>query len=237
MARMILIWSTLLALGVAVPVLADDDDDPWRGMNEGTHAFNETVDRLVVEPVGTGYDAVVPELVKQGVGNFFENLMVPRPILNDLLQGDVGYALKHTGRFMVNTVVGLGGLIDVADEVGMDHDPEDFGQTLGRWGVEPGPYLVIPFLGPSSVRDTVTLPLDYAANPAFWVGEGVVTAGATALSLTDTRAGALEEISANRESAINYYVFLRDAYLQNRARKVNDGATESEDDLYDTDGL
>ena len=236
-ARTIAIWSAWLALGLAAPALADGDDDPWRGMNEGTHAFNETVDRFVLEPVAKGYDFVVPELVQDGVGNFFENLLVPRTVLNDLLQGDVGHAFKHTGRFMVNTVVGLGGLIDVADEVGMDHDPEDFGQTLGRWGVGPGPYLVLPLLGPSTLRDTAALPLDYAANPAFWVDEGVVTAGATALSITDARAGVLEEFAENRRTAIDYYVFVRDAYLQNRAKNVSEGETETDDDLYDTEGL
>ena len=237
MARTIPIVLAAFALGLAAPALADDDSDPWRGLNQATHAFNETVDRFFLEPVAEGYDFAVPELVQDGVGNFFENLLVPRTVLNDLLQGEVASALKHTGRFMVNTTVGLGGLIDVASEAGMDHDPEDFGQTLGRWGVGPGPYLVLPLLGPSTLRDTVALPLDYAANPAFWVDEGAITLGATAASVTDFRAGAIEEIAENRKSAIDYYVFVRDAYLQNRAKRVNEGTLPPDDDLYDTDGL
>ncbi len=237
MVRTIAIWSAALALGLAAPALADDDSDPWRRLNEGTHAFNETVDRFVLEPLAKGYDFVVPELVQDGVGNFFDNLLVPRTVLNDLLQGEVTSAFRHTGRFLVNTTVGLGGLIDVADETGMEHDPEDFGQTLGRWGVGAGPYLVLPVLGPSTLRDTLALPLDYAANPAFWVDEGAVTAGATALSVTNLRAEVIEEIAENRRSAIDYYVFVREAYLQNRAKRVNEDTVRADEDLYDTDGL
>ncbi len=231
------IWGVLFALVLALPASADETEDPWRGLNEGTHAFNEGLDRYFLEPIATGYDFVVPELLQDGVENFFGNLLVPRTVLNDLLQGDLGPAAKHTGRFAVNTTVGIAGLIDVASRFGMGHDPEDFGQTLGRWGVAPGPYLVLPVLGPSTVRDTVALPLDYAANPAFWVDEGVITAGATALSITNLRAGALEEVADNRASAINYYVFIRDAYLQNRAKNVGEGAVATDDDLYDTDDL
>ncbi len=190
MVRTIAIWSAVLAWGLAAPALADDDSDPWRRLNEGTHAFNETVDRFALEPLAKGYDFVVPELVQGGVGNFFENLLVPRTVLNDLLQGKVASAFRHTGRFLVNTTVGLGGLIDVADETGMEHDPEDFGQTLGRWGVGAGPYLVLPLLGPSSVRDTFALPLDYAANPVDCVDHGEMSAGATVLSISNLGAGA-----------------------------------------------
>ena len=234
MVRTIAIWSAVLAWGLAAPALADDDSDPWRRLNEGTHAFNETVDRFALEPLAKGYDFVVPELAQDGVGNFFENLLVPRTVLNDLLQGEVASAFRHTGRFMVNTTVGLGGLIDVADEVGMEHDPEDFGQTLGRWGVGAGPYLVLPLLGPSSLRDTFALPLDYAANPVIWVDHGAIRAGATVLSITNLRAGAIEAIAENRESAIDYYVFVREAYLQSRAKRSNEDTVLEDEDLYDT---
>ena len=224
---------TLMLL--ALPATASDDEDPWRGLNEGTHGFNEGVDRIVLEPVATAWDAVVPEIVQTGIGNFFDNLLVPRTVLNDLLQGHPREAIGHTARFLVNTTVGIGGLIDVGGASGLEHDMEDFGQTLGHWGVGSGPYLVIPFLGPSTLRDTIALPLDYAANPAFWVDEGAVTAGLTALNLTNARAGALEEFAKNREEAINYYVFLRDAYLQNREKNVHDGNVPEDDDEYDTD--
>ena len=214
---------------------ADEDVDPWRGMNQSIHAFNDTLDVWVVEPVAKGYDFVVPEIVQQGVGNFFENLLVPRTVINDILQGDVGPAFRHTGRFMVNTVVGVGGLIDVAGYANMEHDPEDFGQTLGRWGAGTGPYLVLPVLGPSTVRDTLALPLDYAADPSFWVNEPAVTSSMTVLRLTNARADALEEIAESKADAIDWYVFVRDAYLQNREKNVNEGATEPDDDFYDTE--
>lgn len=231
-----LFLAALLAL-VATPALADDED-PWRRMNEGTHEFNEGFDRYFFEPVSKGWDWVMPQVVQDGVGNFFENLLVPRTILNDVLQGEIGSSLKHSGRFVVNTTLGIGGLIDVAGATGIDHDPEDFGQTLGVWGVGSGPYLVLPFLGPSTLRDTTALPLDYAANPAFWVDEGVVTGSATAIDLTNRRAGALEEIAENRASSVNFYVFVRDAYLQNREKNVQDGEVVQDDDLYyDTDDL
>lgn len=235
MVRNFVLGLALAMVMFALPATADEDEDPWRGLNEGTHAFNEGVDRFVLKPVAKGYDFVVPELVQTGVGNFFENLLVPRTVLNDVLQGDFGVAARHTGRFLVNTTLGVAGLIDVGTGIGMEHDPEDFGQTLGRWGVGPGPYLVLPLLGPSTVRDTVALPLDYAANPSFWVDEGVITAGATALSITNLRAGALEEVAENKATAVNYYVFLRDAFLQNRAKNVAEGVVEADEDLYDTD--
>ncbi len=230
----------LLALAalVATPVAAEED--PWRGLNQRTHAFNEAVDGYVLEPVAKGYDFVVPDVVQTGVGNFFDNLLVPRTVINDLLQGDFREGARHTGRFLVNTVVGIGGLFDVADGAGLDHDREDFGQTLGRWGVGTGPYFVIPFLGPSTLRDTLALPADYAANPAFWVDEGIITGAATALDLTNRRAGALEEIAENRRTAIDFYVFVRDAYLQNREEHVTEGAAaadDDDDDLYDDEGL
>jgi len=229
--------ATTTALLLALPAAADGDDDPWRGLNEETHAFNETVDGYVLEPVAKGYDAVVPEIVQTHVGNFFDNLLVPRTVLNDLLQGDFREGAKHVSRFVVNTIVGIGGLFDVAGGAGLDHDREDFGQTLGRWGVAPGPYLVIPLLGPSTVRDAVMLPLDYAANPAFWVNNGAATGGATALDITNRRADAIEEIAENRANAIDFYVFVRDAYLQNREKNVSEGASPSDDDLYDDEGL
>ena len=152
MARNFAIWGALVTLAFALPAAADEDEDPWRGLNEGTHAFNEGVDRFVLEPVAKGYDFVVPEILQDGVGNFFDNLLVPRTVLNDLLQGDVRVATRHAGRFLVNTTLGVVGLIDVASGMGIEHDPEDFGQTLGRWGVSPGPYLVLPLLGPSTVQ-------------------------------------------------------------------------------------
>ena len=235
------LWGRALCAATVVLLLAApaaaDEADPWRGMNEGTHGFNEALDQTVVEPVGRGWDFAVPDLVQDAVGNFFENLRVPRTILNDFLQAEVDSGARHFGRFLVNTTVGLGGLIDVAGATGIEHDPEDFGQTLGVWGVGPGPYLVLPLLGPSTVRDTVALPVDYATNPAFWVGEAAVTVTATVVDTANRRAGALEEISDNRETAVDYYVFLRDAYLQNRARNVADGAVTQDEDLYDLDDL
>jgi phospholipid-binding lipoprotein MlaA len=207
--------------------------DPWRGLNTKTFAFNEEVDQHAVEPVARGWDWAMPDFVQEGVGNFFDNLLTPRTIVNDALQGKAKDTAQDFLRFALNSTIGLGGILDVATPVGLPYDVEDFGQTLGRWGVEPGPYFVIPFFGPSSVRDTAAWPLDIAANPTLWVE--AIPWGFSAIGFVNLRADYLDEIEAERESAVDYYVFVRDAWLQNREKLVRDAAEkteEVEEDLY-----
>lgn len=231
---------TRLALTLALLALAAcstaEGPDPWRGMNEPVFRFNESVDKSLLEPVAKGYDAVTPSLFETMIGNFFENLTVPRTLVNDLLQAKPLKATQDLGRFAANTLAGIVGLVDVASEMGIPTNKEDFGQTLGRWGTPSGPYVVIPLAGPNLVRDVLASPIDVASNPTTWVN----VFGLSAVRVVNTRAQYLEEIAQSRKDALDYYVFVRDAFLQNRESAVTDGKrarAEGEEDLYDIDEL
>jgi phospholipid-binding lipoprotein MlaA len=226
---------------------ADRDDgrgpdyDPWQRMNRGIFWFNDKADVWVLEPVAKGWDAVVPERAERSVTNFFANLRFPVVMTNNLLQGKPGDAAIDVGRFMVNTTIGLGGLFDVATIWGLDRHNEDFGQTLGYWGVPPGPYLVLPLLGPSNPRDTAGIPVDWVLsvtplflNSFWWTGAGVV-------NIVNARAQVLDEVQQAKDASLDYYVFVRNAYYQRRNALVNDLAEERghapTDDLYDLNAI
>jgi phospholipid-binding lipoprotein MlaA len=228
-------FTSVLLLGAALAFggcSTAEGPDPWRETNERVFRFNEGLDKLLLEPVAEGYDVVTPGLFQQMVGNFFQNLTVPRTLLNNLLQGKPLHAAQDLGRLLVNTVAGVGGLVDAASEMAIPKHEEDFGQTLGRWGAGPGPYVVLPAAGPNSVRDTLAAPLDVASNPTTWVN----VFGLSIVRVVNTRAQYLEEIDQARRDALDYYVFVRDAYLGSRERAVRDGAPAPvEEDLYELD--
>ncbi|GHC31698.1 phospholipid-binding lipoprotein MlaA [Aidingimonas halophila] len=219
--------------GCASQQTAQDDrspEDPWEGFNRGVFAFNEVIDRYALKPAAQGYDAVTPEPVQIGVGNFFSNLGEIRTALNSVLQGKPGNAGVASGRFVINTVVGVGGLLDHATAMGLTVDGEDFGQTLGVWGLDSGPYLVLPLLGPSTVRDTAGLPVDMYTYPLTYVEDDPTRYGLTFLRVVDTRAGFLEQEELIRGDR---YSFIRDSYLQRRRYEVSDG--ETGDDPFASD--
>lgn len=195
-------------------------EDPWEGFNRRVFAFNDVVDRYALKPVATGYRNVTPEPVQIGIGNFFSNLRELRTALNSLLQGKPANAGLATSRFLINTTVGVGGLLDYATLMEITADEEDFGQTLAVWGWEDSRYLVLPFMGPSTLRDTSGLPFDIAAHPVYYLEDDVARVGLTALDIVDTRAGYLDQEDLIRGDR---YRFIRDAFLQRRQFEVNDG--------------
>ena len=199
--------------------------DPFEGLNRKVYAFNETVDKAVLKPVAKGYVTVVPALARKGVTNFFSNLGMVVTTLNDALQLKGTKVPVDFARFTTNVVFGLGGLIDVASELNIESRNEDFGQTLGHWGVNSGPYLVIPLLGPSSVRDASGLVVDVFASPLVYVedGEPRLMWGLFALDIIDSRANLLHAETFLDTAAIDRYSFLRDTYLQRREYLVHDG--------------
>ncbi|MBM4383894.1 MAG: VacJ family lipoprotein [Deltaproteobacteria bacterium] len=225
----------LAALALTSACATTGDPDPWRPTNEKVFRFNERVDQGLLEPVAEGYDTVTASFFQIVIGNFFQNTTVPRTFVNNVLQGKPLPAVQDLGRFSLNLIAGIGGLVDVASEVGIPKNEEDFGQTLGRWGVGPGPYVVLPLAGPYNVRDTLAAPVDVATNPTTWVN----VFGLSVVRVVNTRAQYLEEIAQARKDAVDYYVFVRDAYLSSRERAVRDGAAPkaAEDDLYDIDEL
>lgn len=197
--------------------------DPWEKWNRKVFNFNEDVDRTVLKPVATTYVDVVPQPVRRGVSNFFNNFSDAWSAINNVLQGKFTAAGEDATRVCANTLFGLGGLLDVASEMGLDHHYEDFGQTLGRYGVGAGAYLVLPILGPSTVRDTAALPIDRLATPpSFFDGTGTVI-GLTAVQIVSVRAGLLGATSVIDDIALDKYTFVRDAYLQRRRSLVFDG--------------
>jgi len=210
------------AAGSATPRAASKAD-PWEGMNRRIFAFNEAVDEAVLKPVATAYKAVMPELARQGVDNVLANAGDAWAAVNHLLQGKPKAAADTVIRVGTNTLFGLGGLLDPASEMGLERQNEDFGQTLGRWGVGPGPYLVLPFLGPRSLRDALAYPLDKVTSLPSLVGEGSNLYTMTALELVHTRAGLLAAGSLLNQIALDRYTFVRDAYLARRRNDVYDG--------------
>lgn len=195
-------------------------DDPWEGFNRRVFAFNEVVDRYALKPAAQGYRFVTPDPVETSVGNFFTNLGELRTALNSLLQGKGSNASIATGRFLINSTVGVAGVFDVASRLDITGREEDFGQTLAVWGLDRGPYLVLPFLGPSTVRDTAGLPVDAYTYPLTYVEEDKVRIGLTALRVIDTRAGLLDQEKLIRGDR---YSFIRDSWLQQRRFEVKDG--------------
>lgn len=200
-----------------------DPHDPWESFNRSIYRFNDSLDRAVLRPVAQGYRYVTPDPVETGVGNFFSNLGEIRNLINNLLQFKPAGALSSTGRLLINSTIGIAGIFDVATPIGLSPNDEDFGQTLGRWGLDTGPYLVLPFLGSSSVRDGFGRIPDYYLNPIREVEENRTRTGLYVVDVVSTRARLLEAGEILDEAAMDPYIFVREAYLQRRKNKVYDG--------------
>lgn len=210
-------------LAVAGVSHAQGANDPLEGWNRAVFGFNEAIDAAVVKPVATGYTKVVPEPVRNGVSNVFGNFGDGWSAINQLLQGKPVAAAQMTMRVATNTVFGIGGLFDVASDLGIERQPEDFGQTLGRWGLPAGAYIVWPLLGPSSLRDSAALPVDLSWSPAALTHDDPTRVGLSALRLVDVRAGLLGASRIIEDIALDKYVFIRDGYLSRRRSLVYDG--------------
>lgn len=220
-----LLLASLFAFAETTP------EDPWEGFNRSMFGFNETVDEYGLKPLAQGYDAITPNFMQKGVGNFFSNLGEVPNAFNNLLQAKWDETASSTFRFIINSTIGIFGLFDVAGAMGLQHYEEDFGQTLGYWGVDSGPYLVLPFFGPSTVRDASGMVVDYSLYDGMdlydftddhkWIARGV--------NVIQIRA---KYLSAERMVFGDRYSFLRDVYIQNRQGEVK--GTSS---LRQSDGL
>lgn len=203
--------------------------DPLEPLNRKIYAFNETVDGLVLKPAAIGYQAVTPRPIRVGVNNFFSNFGDFWSGLNGVLQLRPVVATDSFMRFSVNSVFGLGGVLDVADELGIERHPEDFGKTLGRWGVPSGAYLVFPIFGPSTLRDSTTILIENRYDPVSHVNDIRLRNSATALRIVDTRANLLRLTNFLDDAALDKYSFTRDAFLQKRRAEIyRPGANEDE---------
>lgn len=221
----------MIVSGCATP----PESDPWEDFNRGTFAFNEAVDKYAFEPLARGWDRLLPDFVETGIGNLLDHVNRPFVLMHNLLQGKPAAAGVDLVRLVANTIFGFGGVVDVASMDGVPENEEDWGQTLAVWGVESGPYLELPFFGPSTPRSAFGLAADTFGSPYSYFIPFWSSATMTGTRLLNTRAHYLDQIEQERRDAFDWYVFRRDAYLQNLKSEVNDGAgleSNDEDDLY-----
>lgn len=232
------IFSMVLLLGACAsnesgPV-TEPNIDPWEPMNRTIHGFNGGLDKIIVKPVAKGYEYVVPSMLRRGVTNFSQNLRSPANALNNLLQGKGGAAMNEIGRFIANSTFGLLGIFDVATATGLDASREDFGQTFAAWGIPDGPYVVVPLLGPRTLRGAFAIPLNFLTDPLTYYDNSSVRSKLWALRLIDVRQRlfAAEELI---EDAQDRYIAIRGAYLQNRRFLIYDGnpPDDDDDDFYE----
>ncbi len=233
-----------LFLGLLVAIMATgcatfENRDPLETVNRGVYKFNDVADNAVFKPVATAYKTVTPSPIRKGINNFFNNLKSLTTVLNDILQLKFSHAFTDAGRFVINSTFGLAGFIDVASMDGIPARQEDFGQTLGHWGVGNGPYLVLPFLGPSTLRDTTGLVVDSStSDPITYthnIGEIRLHNQLRAAQFLDKRAELLDAKDLLDNASLDPYAFMRDSYLQRRASQVQDGLVPDEflDDAFE----
>ncbi|MEY4340675.1 MAG: hypothetical protein RL541_179 [Pseudomonadota bacterium] len=221
--------ASLLLVGCASAPSANPKD-PWESMNRSVASFNDKLDDNVLKPVATGYRNVVPDLIQTGVRNVFNNFADMWSTVNNLLQLKPLNTAESLGRVIVNTVFGIYGIFDVATYIKLERHLEDFGQTLGYWGVPSGPYLVLPLFGPSTLRDGASLPVDFAVSPTQYIDDIPTRNQVFALRLVSKRAELLKSGNMLEQASIDKYSFTRDAYLQYRRSQIYDGNPPDEED-------
>lgn len=198
--------------------------DPFEKFNRVVFKFNDTADRAVLKPLAKAYVNVVPAPLRKGVRNFFSNAFEPTVVVNDFLQGKPHQGFKDAWRFVINSTVGIVGLFDIATKIGLEKNNEDFGQTFAKWGVADGPYLVLPFLGPSNVRDSIGLiPYYKYTYPIHYVDNSEIRWGIVGLEAIDLRANLLDSEKILMQAALDRYIFIREAYKQRRLNLIHDG--------------
>jgi len=232
----VLIGLAIFLSGCATSPTSQENHDPLESMNRSVFSFNENADKYALKPVALGYKTIAPDLVQQGAGNFFSNLDDVVVVINDILQLKFSEAGQDGTRLLINTFLGLGGLVDFGTDYGFPKRYEDFGQTLAHYGVASGPYIVVPFLGGYTVRSGIGGVVDIATNPVFYAApfmapfvSPVIGAGRA----VDERKQVLEAAEIVNEAALDKYEFLRDAYLQRRNNLIHDGNPPSIDDVID----
>jgi len=224
---LILLAGLTLTGCTTLPTGKPDPRDPWERMNRGTHAFNDAIDRGIGKPVAKAYVKVVPRFMRLGVSNVFNNLNTLNTVVNDVLQGKMRQAADDSARFVLNSTLGIGGLFDPASKAGLEFNDEDFGQTFGKWGMKPGPYLVLPFLGPSTTRDTFGKLVDQFTYPVTYLEDDSTRIIIRGVSLVDTRAELLD-LDEQIDRSYDRYAFIRNAWLQRREFQVTDGNVDDQ---------
>jgi phospholipid-binding lipoprotein MlaA len=225
------LWRCISAFAIALALTgcatSNDPHDPFEGFNRAMFNFNDAIDQAALKPAATAYENVLPTFAQIAVGNFFGNIDDVWTAVNNLLQGKLADGATDVMRVIVNTTFGLGGLIDIGSDVGMTKHNEDFGQTLGVWGVGPGPYVVLPFLGPTTLRDSLALPVDVLGDVWSYKRPVHVRNAGAVLRVIDQRSIVLDATNLIEDAALDRYEFIKDGFLQRRANKVNDGESRA----------
>ena len=224
----------LLILLLSFPIFGEEINDPFEDLNRDIFIFNEKLDEKLLKPAALTYRKVTPQFARTGVTNFFNNLEEIDTTINQVLQGEIKYAFNDAGRFVINTTIGLFGLIDVASKMGLEKHEEDFGQTLGVWGFDSGPYIMIPFLGPSNPRDLLSRPISSFLSGTFAMEDNDVKITLVGIDALETRERLLDA-----ETLIigDKYIFVKDAYIQSREYEINNGSTEDDEFLDDMEDI
>ena len=232
-SKTIIRWMTIALMALMLTACASippgstaDPRDPFERYNRAMFSFNKTVDDKVIKPVATGYVNVIPELIRSAIGNFFGNIGDVWTAVNNYLQGKPREGTSDVARVVLNSTFGIVGLIDVATPAGLVQHDEGFGQTLGVWGVKSGPYLILPILGSSTVRDGLARPVDLYADPLNQIDPVRAQNSARLVRLVDDRAALLDSTRMVEDAALDPYLFVRDAYLQRRESRVRDGKSD-----------
>ena len=224
----------LLILLLSFPIFGEEINDPFEDLNRDIFIFNEKLDEKLLKPAALTYRKVTPQFARTGVTNFFNNLEEIDTTINQVLQGEIKYAFNDAGRFVINSTIGLFGLIDVASKMGLERHEEDFGQTLGVWGFDSGPYIMIPFLGPSNPRDLLSRPISSFLSGTFAMEDDDVKITLLGIDALETRERLLDA-----ETLIigDKYIFVKDAYVQSREYEINNGSTEDDEFLDDMEDI
>ena len=224
----------LLILLLSFPIFGEEINDPFEDLNRDIFIFNEKLDEKLLKPAALTYRKVTPQFARTGVTNFFNNLEEIDTTINQVLQGEIKYAFNDAGRFVINSTIGLLGLIDVASKMGLEKHEEDFGQTLGVWGFDSGPYIMIPFLGPSNPRDLLSRPISSFLSGTFAMEDNDVKITLVGIDALETRERLLDA-----ETLIigDKYIFVKDAYIQSREYEINNGSTEDDEFLDDMEDI
>ena len=224
----------ILILLLSFPIFGEEINDPFEDLNRDIFIFNEKLDEKLLKPAALTYRKVTPQFARTGVTNFFNNLEEIDTTINQVLQGEIKYAFNDASRFVINSTIGLLGLIDVASKMGLERHEEDFGQTLGVWGFNSGPYIMIPFLGPSNPRDLLSRPISSFLSGTFAMEDNDVKLTLIGIDALETRERLLDA-----ETLIigDKYIFVKDAYVQSREYEINNGSTENDEFLDDMDDI
>ena len=224
----------LLILLLSFPIFGEEINDPFEDLNRDIFIFNEKLDEKLLKPAALTYRKVTPQFARTGVTNFFNNLEEIDTTINQVLQGEIKYAFNDASRFVINSTIGLLGLIDVASKMGLERHEEDFGQTLGVWGFNSGPYIMLPFLGPSNPRDLLSRPISSFLSGTFAMEDNDVKLALVSIDALETRERLLDA-----ETLIigDKYIFVKDAYVQSREYEIYNGSTENDEFLDDMDDI